>query len=192
MADQFPPLDAAEAGVRIAQALEAAGVPHALGGALALGAHGVPRGTLDVDVNGFSADEELPAVIAALGALGIVIDEAAATARARRDGMFIGDWRGMRIDVFVPSIPFSIEAGRTRVRLVDPDGTAVWFLAPEALTVFKLLFFRPKDLADLERLLAVRGPDLDRAYVRRWMADMMGDADPRVVAWDDMVRRFPA
>ena len=61
MTDQRPPLDAAAAGVRIAQALEAAGVPYALGGALALGAHGVPRGTLDVDVNVFSADEDLAA-----------------------------------------------------------------------------------------------------------------------------------
>ncbi len=57
--------------------------------------------------------------------------------------------------------------------------------------MFKLLFFRPKDLADLERLLAVRGPGFDRAYVRRWMVDMMGEADPRVVAWDDLVARFP-
>ncbi len=192
MTDQPPPLDAAEAGVRIAHALEAAGVPHAIGGALALGAHGVPRGTLDVDVNVFCPDAELPTVLTSLTALGIAIDLAAATARARRDGMFVGDWHDMRIDVFVPSIPFSTEAARTRVRLVDPDGTAVWFLAPEALTVFKLLFFRPKDLADLERLLAVRGPDLDRAYVRRWMADMMGDEDPRVAFWDELVRRFPA
>lgn len=187
-----PPLDAAEAGIRIAHALEAAGLPHALGGALALGVHGVPRGTLDVDVNVFTADDELPAVIATLASLGISVDEQAAITRARRDGMFVGDWGGMRIDVFVPSIPFSTEAARTRVRLHDAEGVTVWFLAAEALAVFKLLFFRPKDLADLERLLAVRGPDLDRAYVRHWIVDMMGDDDARVSAWDDLVRRFPA
>lgn len=32
------------------------GSPRALGGVLALGAHGVPRGTLDVDVNVFCHD----------------------------------------------------------------------------------------------------------------------------------------
>jgi hypothetical protein len=186
-----PPHDAAEAGIRIARALDASGLPYALGGALALGAHGVPRGTLDVDVNVFVADEELPRVVAALRSLGIDLDEGAALARAGRDGMFVGSWGGMRIDVFTLSIPFSEEAGRTRVRLSDPDGEAVWFLAPEALTIFKLLFFRPKDLADLERLVSVQGASLDRLYVRSWMVEMMGDDDPRVRAWEDLVRRFP-
>jgi hypothetical protein len=113
-------------------------------------------------------------------------------ARARRDGMFIGSWAGMRIDVFVPSIPFSDEARKTRVQLVDPDGESVWFLSAEALAVFKLLFFRPRDLADLERLVAVQGPALDRGYVRAWMVDMMGPEDERVHAWDDLGRRFTA
>ncbi|HVV82471.1 MAG TPA: hypothetical protein VHE35_05300 [Kofleriaceae bacterium] len=184
------PADAAEAGLRIARALDDAALDYALGGALALGAHGVPRGTLDVDVNVFTPDEALPAVIGALTSVGISIDEAAATGRARNEGMFIGDWAGMRIDVFVPSIPFSAEAGRTRVRLVDPEGVGVWFLSAEALAVFKLLFFRPKDLADLERLVAVRGAAFDRGYVRRWIVEMMGEDDPRVVAWDELGRRF--
>jgi hypothetical protein len=53
--------------------------------------------------------------------------------------------------------------------------------------VFKLLFFRSKDLADLERLVAVQGRDLDRGYVRRWMVDMMGEDDARVREWDRIV-----
>ena len=32
--------------------------------------------------------------------------------------------------------------------------------------------------------MAVQGPDLDTAYVRRWMVDMMGEDDARVLAWD--------
>jgi len=60
------PSDAAEAGLRLASALESATLPYALGGALALGVHGVPRGTLDVAVNVFVADDELPRVIRCL------------------------------------------------------------------------------------------------------------------------------
>ncbi len=185
------PTDAAEAGLLLASALESDSVPYAIGGALALGAHGVPRGTLDVDVNVFVADDELPRVIRCLRDLGVQIDESAAIARAKRDGMFVGNWAGMRIDVFVPSIPFSEEAGRTRVQLSDPDGESLWFLSVEALSIFKLLFFRPKDLADLERLVAVQGSALDRDYVRGWMVDMMGDEDQRVSAWDELGQRFP-
>lgn len=186
------PADAAEAGLRIAHALESEGLPYALGGALALGAHGVPRGTLDVDVNVFVRDDEVPRVTRCLRGLGVELDEPAALAQARRDGIMIGRWAGMRIDVFVPSIPFSEEAGRTRVQLSDGEGESIWFLSAEALSVFKLLYFRPKDLVDLERLLAVQGAALDRAYVRFWMVDMMGDQDERVAAWDDLDARFPA
>lgn len=184
------PGDAAEAGLAIARALAAEGLPYALGGALALGAHGVPRGTLDVDVNVFVRDAEVPRVIRCLRDLGVELEETAAIARAARDGMFVGSWAGMRIDVFVPSIPFSHEAGRTRVELTDPDGESVWFLSAEALAVFKLLFFRPKDIADLERLVAVQGDALDHAYVRAWMVDMMGAADERVATWDQLAQRL--
>ncbi len=180
---------AAEAAQRIAEELERAGLPYAIGGALALAVAGVPRGTADVDVNVFVELDDLPAVVAALRALGVEVDDGAAAARAARDGMFVGRWDGMRIDVFLPSIPFAHEAARTRIRLGDDAGWSGWFLAAEALAVFKLLFFRGKDLVDLERLVAVR-PELDHAYVRRWIVDMMGEGDERVRRWDDLVARF--
>ena len=54
--------------------------------------------------------------------------------------------------------------------------------------MFKLLFFRGKDLVDLERLVAVRGESLDVAYVRRWIVEMMGEDDARVVRWDALTQ----
>lgn len=183
---------AAEAAQLIACELESAGITYAIGGALALAIAGVPRGTADVDINVFVSDDELPRVIDRLRAIGIDIDPAQAIARAARDGMFVGRWDGMRIDVFLPSIPFAHEAARTRIRITDANGWSGWFLAPEALAVFKLLFFRGKDIVDLERLVAVRPGELDHAYVRRWMVQMMGEDDERVQRWDQIVARFGA
>jgi hypothetical protein len=180
---------AAEAAQRIADALEYANLPYAIGGALALAVAGVPRGTADVDVNVFVAAPQVPEAIRTLKSLGVEIDDAAAVARAEGEGMFVGRWDGMRIDVFLPSIPFSREAELTRIRVTDATGWSGWFLAAEAVVVFKLLFFRGKDLVDIERLVAVR-PELDRAYVRRWIAEMMGEDDERVRKWDEMVRAF--
>lgn len=180
---------AAEAARAIADALERSGHAYAIGGALALGVAGVPRGTRDVDVNLFVDADQLPDAIEVLQSLGIEIQPEPALARAERDGMFVGMWDGMRVDVFVPSIPFSHEAGETAVT-IEVDGWKGRFLSPEAIAVFKLLFFRIKDRGDLERLVAVRGEALDHAYVRRWMVDMMGEADERVRAWDDIVARF--
>jgi hypothetical protein len=142
-------------------------------------------------VNVFVGLEALGSVFDALCTLGIRIDRAAATARAARDGMFVGDWEGMRIDVFIPSIPFSDEAARTRVS-VTVDGWTGSFLSAEAIAIFKLLFFRAKDIDDLAQLVAVRREALDHAYIRRWLVEMMGEDDERTRRWDDIVARFAA
>jgi hypothetical protein len=182
------PADPFEAGVRIAAALAAAGVPYALGGALAYGLWGVPRATVDVDVNTFVHPDDVHRVCEALRSLGISVDEPKARDASQREGMFIVDYAGFRVDVFTASIDFSWEAARTRVTR-DVDGQPVDFLSAEALAVFKLLFFRGKDIVDLERLVALR-KELDHAWVRAQIVSMMGADDPRVVRWDELVATF--
>lgn len=179
--------DAFSRAMGIAEAFEHADVPYAIGGAIALGIWGVPRGTVDVDVNVFVEADELDHVIDVLLSLGIVLDRERAKAEAAELGMFIGDWEGMRIDVFIPSIEFSHEAHRTRARRTAA-GVEAWYLSAEAISVFKLLFFRSKDIADLERLVAVA--DLDAAYVRAWMVEMMGESDVRVAKWDEVIANY--
>jgi len=181
-----PTRSAAEAARAIADELKRRNVPHAIGGALALGVAGVPRGTRDVDVNVFVEGEALRGVVEALRSLGVQLDADDALRAAAADGMFIGTWDGMRIDVFTPSIPFAHEANRTAIT-IEIDGWSGRFLSAEAIAVFKLLFFRLKDRADLERLVSVRAGRLDLPYIRRWIVDMMGDDDPRVSAWDAIV-----
>ena len=181
------PGDAFEAGIQVAQALEQHGVPYALGGALAYGQYGIPRATNDVDVNVFVGPSELGAVFAALRTLGVSIDEAAARSAGEREGLIVLRFADFRLDVFTPSIDFSWEAARTRVRHVV-DGISVWFLSAEALCVFKLLFFRGKDVVDLERLIAVQGTTTNAAYVRVQIAAMLGEDDPRVATWDRLWR----
>lgn len=60
-------------------------------------------------------------------------------------------------------------------------------LSAESLAVFKLLFFRPKDIVDLQRLIAVQGERLDTNYVRRHLVEMMGEDDERVGKWDELL-----
>ena len=93
-----------------------------------------------------------------------------------------------RIDVFTPSIDFSWEAERTRVRH-EIAGCSAWFLSAEAIAIFERLFFRTKDIGDIERLVAVR-PEIDHAYVRRQIVTMMGEGDERVAEWDRIVREY--
>ena len=181
--------NAAEVGLSIAHALEARQVPYALGGALAYGVWALPRATKDVDLNLFLATDQLRAGFEALASAGVTFDQAEATKQAAEEGLFIGWVGACRIDVFTPSIPFSWEALKTRVS-VNVGGSSAWFLSAEALSFFKMMFFRGKDLVDLERLISNMGRRLDAPYVRRWLVETMGEGDERVLKWDELCATF--
>lgn len=91
------------------------------------------------------------------------------------------------VDVFVPAVPFyaRLERGRRRVTLL---GRPLWILGPEDLAVLKLMFFRRKDLADVEAILRDRGADIDRDAIRRALAGLVGDDDERVRAFEAIDR----
>lgn len=177
--------------LRIDEAFEASGIPFAFGGALALSAWSEPRATRDIDLNVWVGASEIGSALETLSHAGIALDDAAARREAVERGMFVGHGGDYRVDVFVPSIPFYDEALR-RVCRVPFAGRTIPVLSAETLAVFKLLFFRPKDLVDLERLLQIRGGNFDDAFVRRAVADMMGEDDDRIAAWDVIVRRAGA
>ncbi|MBI5494523.1 MAG: hypothetical protein HY904_05805, partial [Deltaproteobacteria bacterium] len=154
--------------------------------ALAYGLWGVPRFTKDLDINVFAAGERLRTVFAVLRELGCTVDEAVAMQEAERDGLMVFHLGTLRIDVFTASIEFCRQAEDRRV-LRRVGGSQAWFLSAEVLAVFKLLFFRAKDVVDLERLLVVQGPRLDVAWVRAQLVTVVGEDDERVRRWDALV-----
>ncbi|MFT7625924.1 MAG: hypothetical protein ACI9WU_005116, partial [Myxococcota bacterium] len=137
-----------EVALHIASTLHSSGIDYAIGGALALNLWGPARGTRDVDINLFIQASALGDAFEALELAGVILDRDKCLRRSKREGMFVGDYNGMRIDVFVPSIEFSWVAAASRVT-VQTDYGPIDFLSAEALAVFKLLFFRPKDIVDL-------------------------------------------
>lgn len=185
-------------GLAVTDLLEDAGFPSALGGSIALGLWGVPRATKDADINVFVGPDRHSALQALLERAGCgpapERSEWSASDRdtfiaAANDGDVAVIYAGeTRVDIFVPSIPFYDDAQRTVRRLPHPRGRPVPVLSPEALCVFKLLFFRDKDLVDLRRLVARQQSALDSAWVRARLADMFPGGDDRLVAWDAIVR----
>ena len=179
--------DAFSLAIELGQLLEGAGLPYAIGGALALAVHGFSRSTQDVDINVFVKEDQLEKLLTLLSENDVTVDAQNARTVGVEDGVFFC-WAGStRIDVFLPSIDLSWEALRTRVS-VTVQGQPTWFLSPELLCCFKLLFFRPKDLLDLERLIQ-SSTSLDRARVRTLIATAMGEDDERVREWDALSRR---
>ena len=160
---------------------------YAIGGALAFAVWAVPRATADIDLNIWCEPDAIEKTMGQLYANGVAGPELSiAIKQARDDGVAYVTWKGVRLDVFVPSIPFYDEALRTRVRATVPDIGEAWVLSKEALCVFKMLFYRMKDLLDVAKLVAVQGAALNSAYVRRQLVDMLGEDDERVHKFDEM------
>lgn len=187
MADLPTAVDIARA---VADALERHGLPYAIGGALALGFYAVPRATVDVDVNVFVPPcTELSHALTALADAGFIAhdDEETLRARALAEGQFRGSVRSLRVDVFVPAIPYYEEIASRR-RQVTLLNRPIWILGPEDLVVLKLMFFRRKDLADVEAVLRDQGPSFDRHFVRGKLVELVGGEDDRIAAFAEIER----
>lgn len=166
----------AEKIVVLHRSLDAADLPHAFGGALALAwCTERARGTIDIDLNLFVGVDEVDRVLAALPA---PID---ATDEQRRllhdDGQARLWWDTTPVDLFFNTTGFHADAAR-RCRIEEFVDTAVPFLACDDLAVFKAFFDRTKDWADLEEMAAAGTLDVDR--VAGVLARYLGADDQRI------------
>ena len=182
-------VDAVDVARRLADALEAAGVEYAIGGALALNLYSVPRATNDVDISVYPSAMQGPQLLATLQQAGCEIDEQRALDALARGGDFGAHLQGMRIDIFLPAFDLHESAHERAVR--QPlQGRPAWFLTAEDIALFKLLWDRLIDRADLQRLVAVSGDRLDLGYIRGWLARLFPDGDPRVDAFEQLLRDY--
>ena len=164
----------------ISESLDAAGLPHAFGGALALAwCTRQPRGTSDIDVNVFVAPRRASAVLAAMPS-GVKINEERREL-LKRDGQVRLRWDLTPVDIFLATTPFHQEAAE-RARIEPFLGAAIPFLACGDLAVFKVFFNRTRDWADLEEM-ATAGT-IDHDALRRTIVGFMGADDERIARLD--------
>ncbi len=172
----------------IHESLDAQGVGHAFGGAIALAYWTLdPRGTSDIDVNLFTPSDRCRTALDALPE-GIVHDEAAVAA-ILRDGQVRLWWDETPVDLFFDYTDLHADAARHR-RQVPFAGREIPVLGPVELAVFKAMFDRTRDWADIEAMLAAQTLDVDA--VREHLVAMVGSADLRLARLDDSVRRADA
>ena len=146
--------------VLLDEALAAADLPHAFGGALALAwCTERARGTIDIDVNVFVSGDEIGRVFAALPD-GVTISEAGRSQIAR-EGQARLWWDDTPIDIFLNTLPFHEQVGMRAVLRRFGDRTMP-FLSCRDLAVFKAFFDRTKDWADLEAMYDAGVLDVDR------------------------------
>jgi hypothetical protein len=171
--------------IELHRALAGRRIPHAFGGAIALAYWTLdPRGTSDIDVNVFVAAARAGRALRALPD-GIAqppgIEEVVG-----REGQIRLWWGETPVDVFFNYEPVHDDAARNR-RTVPFAGTRIPILGPVELTVFKAMFDRTRDWADVEAMLAAGTLDLDR--VRATLRTMLPADDHRFSRLDEAQQR---
>lgn len=143
------------------QALLEAGIRHALAGGLAVGAHGNPRATKDVDflVGDEAFIRHSSGIVTLNGALPIAVD-------------------GVPIDALsIPDDARFLERALDDAIAAAPAG-AVPVVPVAALVAMKLLALRPRDRRDIEDLFrAGVDPRTVRKYVEENLPELVGELD---------------
>jgi hypothetical protein len=163
--------------VIIDEALAAAKIPHAIGGALALAYYAEPRATVDIDLNLFVPTARWETVIDILTSSGVSADELEPSALLR-DGQCRLWWGENPVDLFFANAPIH-DAMRGEVRKVPFAGGTIPILGPEHLAVCKAMFDRPKDWLDIEQML-LGTAGLDVPEIELWLIRMVGEDDARL------------
>ncbi len=160
-------------------------VPHAFGGAIALAYWTLdPRGTSDIDVNLFVAAADASRGLRALPAGVQRQDDELQT--IARDGQIRLWWEGAPLDLFFDYARIHDDAA-THCRTVAFAGTTIPVLGPVELTVFKAMFDRTRDWADIEAMIAAGSVDL--GAVRAGLRIMLDGDDERFARLRDAERR---
>ena len=170
--------------VELHRALTRHNLPHAFGGAIALAYWTLdPRGTSDIDVNVFVPVADCAR---ALDALPEGIEQPKGTEeRIHRDGQIRLWWDETPVDLFFDYAPVHADAARER-QTVPFAGTEIPVLGPIELAVFKAMFDRTRDWADIEAMIAKGTLDLEA--VREALRAMLGPEDRRLMRLDEAER----
>jgi hypothetical protein len=157
--------------IAVDEALSAAKVAHAFGGALALAYYAEPRATADIDVNVFCAIDDYPAVATALSAIGV--DSVTDMQKLEQSGQCRLLWGRTPIDLFFAYDRLHDEMERD-LRRVPFAEVKIPILSPEHLMICKAFFDRTKDWIDIEQMIVVTD-DLDTELVDQWLVEILGE-----------------
>ena len=183
------PLLVLERAVQLHQLLDHADIDHAIGGALALAYHvAEARATRDIDLNIHLAPA---AAMDLLSVLPVdVLWGSREAAAIRRDGQVRLLWPHpegdppIPLDLFFADSDFHEVVHRRAVR-VAMLADVVPILSATDLMVFKALYDRRKDWADIEELLRHGSPDVGEA--REWIVRVVGPDDRRLHTLDALI-----
>ncbi|MGH2608370.1 MAG: hypothetical protein ACRDHF_04710 [Tepidiformaceae bacterium] len=174
--------------ISVVEVLEREAVPYAVGGAVALGYWSPGRGTEDIDFNIFLPASRAPEIFALLTTLGVTVPQDA-TATVNREDQIRTKWGAIYVGLFFAYDEVHEECRRRAVRVefgTAPTSTWMWALCAEHCVFFKVLFNRPKDWLDIERVLRFAPSAFDVEYTVHWLERALGPEDRALQRFRDL------
>lgn len=163
---------------RIIAALTGAGIPYMLTGSFASSYHGTSRSTQDIDLVIAPTPDQIRALVKLLPSSEYYIDESTALKAVRNLGQFniIDQVSGWKIDLIIrKERPFSRQEFDRREK-IDFQGIELVIASAEDVVVAKLEWAKrggsERQIEDAAGILRIRGKDLDREYIDKWVEDL--------------------
>jgi hypothetical protein len=103
-----------------------------------------------------------------------------------RDGQIRLWWDETPVDLFFDYVPIHADAARNR-RTVPFEGTRIPVLGPTEVAVFKIMFDRTRDWADVEAMLSAGTLDVDAT--RAALTTLLEPDDERLRRLEETARR---
>lgn len=164
----------------VVAALDAAGIPHMLGGSAASGYHGEPRSTRDVDLVIDPDEPSLRTFLADLNRERFYVDDALAAFRHRSMFNVIDMTTGWKVDLIVRKNAMYAAVAFGRRQRATVEGVAVFIESAEDSVLSKLVWARESESErqrrDIVGVLRIKRGELDLDYLWRW-ADELGVAE---------------
>lgn len=169
-------MDIANIATQVLERIESTGVPYMLFGAIAAGAHGIPRSTRDVDfLVPVTTGGGVNAIIKALDDI-VIFEQQAVFDTLTWGKRHVGQTLSpppVKIELFelFDDLFVMQEFGRRQQIFIPILNCKGWVPTAEDVIVQKIRWGRDKDLADVTDILAVQGTDkLDMPYIQNWCA----------------------
>jgi len=181
-----------EALAALNRALRRLGHPFMLIGGLAVIARGVPRDTDDVDATVWAEGVEIDDLLTALAEEGIAGRIPDVEAFARQSQVLLLEHLATKtpMEISLGFLPFEQEA-MERAEVLELGDVRIPVALAEDLVVYKVVAWRDRDRADVERLLAMHREEIDLFRVRsvvRQFAEALEEPE-RMEGLEELIQR---